>query len=458
MIDESTIREAMDKAWKDSSFREYWRLVDEEAIGWVLGSAMNHVCYKDRLDGDDCEASVRQRFCSILPAMVKRRTDFHTTVGAIAKAVREIDPPLPVKEDTPEKFFVDTPDGPVCVDVTRMGWVSVHPDANRPGWNASSWYPEDVAAVIAAFARFKELFSDSLERIGKRCAEERKRYDALRRFDEEVKDAREAIKASWKDCDPEPFREGFISRRKVYYEEIGDPWEESFLAEDWDEFVADARKTGRDAALREKRKATAEARHARRKESFDECRAALVETLGRECFIQRRKPTSGPHWDEYTLRLKSGQWIRFKDYGKEIGSVNAAITELVPVLDGIAGYAKGLLSFSKVDMRSVFSNARKEREHARCKELSRGNESVGRLIERLEGMSYRSHLLLAASQKKITLDCPGLSFTLAPFRGVEDADALADAVDRYYQEILKVRSLPFEICRAQKPVEQGVSI
>jgi hypothetical protein len=436
MIDDTIVCEALRTAWEHVEAIHWDGRYDNYDSSLHSSWEKNHVIAMLNSIDDDVESVRKQFYLELITRIPRKESRTFVSTDDIADRIRKAGPSLNIS-GTKDGIAVEVPGDSIGVSVYKGYKVSVHSRKNHYGWDATNWEPEDIAGAVVAMGRFEELSAPLKEAYRKRCEERKRRADIKSSFQYSVDSLRSSVySALGEGRDPGTFRDEYLSLRKKMYGNLGDPFDDGLLEKDWKEFVdyiAEALQTDRKIAASEAaRKARVDARERAR----DEHGRKLSGALGRDCWIERRSPYGQPHWDEYLVELEDGEVVYFKDYTRKLGSVDAAILTLIPILEELTTFATTKLKFGRCSSQITYSSHDRSLCRRAFLQMAGGDEVMLHLAERMKSAKVRA--ILRPAKRTVKLYCfypwredMALSFTLGGIGSKEDVDRLADSLTRF---------------------------
>ena len=420
MIDDSTINEALDYAWKGDRMSTW--------------ESMENNLEKARMRFYD-------KMAKSIPDKDSRKVP---DLDDIACRIWETDSALIVKK-TQDGLIVDTPGDSFGIRIYGGWQVSVHSRNRHTGWDATMWEIEDIAKAIAAMGDFDALSASRKEEFRRRVEEIKRRSAIVSKFHSSAWELEKSLYSALENGEPiEEFRDIYLPMRKGCYDELGDQYDNATLESDWKGFLESV---GQRLSADRKEAARAEARRIRqeaKERAMEVCSSGLSQALGRDCWIERRSPSSGiKHWDEYLVELADGRVVWFKDFSRELGSINQAILAIVPILEELASFASTKFSLRKSSSPQLeYTIANRSFFRKELLQMAGDDEVIQYLSDKMKVL--KSPVILWPSKRTVKLFCfyprktrSALSFTLRKLDGKEDVDHLVDAVKRFYAALKK---------------------
>ena len=416
MIDENVISKVLDQCWKEYKDRSY-----------LIQHNLN----------EEMESWLRKRFYSILAQEINpRETRFFLELDTIRKGIQKKDPSLPIR-DTKNGFVVECQDDSFVVEETKNRSISVHSQQTHYGWNATLWSYEDIAAFIVTLAHYLELNAPHMEAYLKELQERNRRQDIQFEFLQASSNIRTAVRIAMENGqDTNVYRDDYLALKADEYRKLGDDFTVETLENDWQDCLSSAKSQ---IAWKEKQ-AKIDARNASIQKQRDDLADEISRKTGLKCTIVRRRPRTDTHFDAYIIELSDGQKVAFPDSTKRLGCLTQAIEAIAPALDGLIPYAGSKFIFSSAHRSNgpmSYTASQRKRFHDDFVRAFQNDDTMLYLESQLS--ASKAPVLMDVRKRSIRLHCyfprsssDSLSFSLKGIESYEEADALVQAIEKYY--------------------------
>lgn len=441
MIDDTIVNEALCAAWEDFDESQWKDL-------FMFEKTLRESFERDTVESllksiDTVMETTRQRFYMKLAERIPKESRKTISLDELARILHESDSSL-IISDAKDGIKVTTPEDTFGITVKKGYKVSVHSIKNHIGWDATTWGQDDIVKAIIVMSHYDSLAIPIKEKYKKKWEEKERRSSIVFNFREEIDGLRHSVYSELEgNRDVEAYRDSFVSYRKAFYESLGDPFDDVILEKDWREFVDDIASSlesdRKQAAMAEARKLREEAREMAK----EICSNEISCVLGRNCWIERRSPYGMRHWDEYLVELADGRVVWFKDYTRQLGSINKAIITLVPILEELALFASTKFTLGRCSSPQIeYSKSNRSYFGRMFLEMAGDNEIMIYLSEKFGAL--KAPVILWPAKRTVKLFCyyPGntlssLSFTLRRISSKEEVDQLVDAISSFHAAMKK---------------------